>query len=171
VGSTRRGVAVKRTPLKRKTSLTRTAFPSRGKPLPQRAAPLKAKRPKKAATAVEQPDGVGERVAKDRARRRAVGLCEIRLVGCFGRGKDFHHRLLSGQGGLWQASNGLFLCRWCHEAVTNTRGNRALYEANGWLIRANTVPAIVPATVPVLLWNDTRVLLDDVGDYLPVRAG
>lgn len=168
MGSTRGRAVVKRTPLERTTPLARTAFTSRGKPL-RRTSPLKAKRPRKA-TAVEQPDGIGERVAKDRARKRAVGLCEIRLVGCFGRGKDFHHRLLSGQGGLWQASNGLFLCRWCHEAVTNTRGNRALYETNGWLIPANTRPRIVPADVPVLLWNNTRVLLDDVGDYLPVAA-
>ena len=150
--------------------MRRTGFTAAASTL-VRQAPIKPRgcKPKRKPDA-EASEWVGEARARDAVAGRSGGLCEIRLRGCFGRALDWHHRLLKGQGGLWQASNGLHLCRWCHEAVTNTRGNRATYEQNGWLIPANTVPAIVPADVPVLLPSGQRVFLDDVGDYLPERG-
>jgi hypothetical protein len=154
----------RRTPLKSCGRLERKGALARGSGLARRAAVKASKRAALAAGTAA--DGIGERVARDRTKARSGGWCEIQMDGCFGRATDWHHRLRDGQGGLWQASNGLHLCRWCHEAVTNTRGHRAEYEANGWLVPTGTVPA----DVPVLLPTGQRVLLDDVGDYLPVAA-
>jgi hypothetical protein len=151
-----------RTELRRRTPLQRTPFAAHGSGL-ARNAPIRQKRATARATSQ---DGVGEGLARDRVKARSGGWCEIQLPGCFGRATDWHHRLRDGQGGLWQASNGLHLCRFCHGAVTNTNGHRAEYEANGWLVPTRAVPA----EVPVLLPTGRRMWLDDVGDYLSVRA-
>lgn len=150
--------------LKRTSALQRRPFVSRGSAL-ARTSPLKAKR-SKARPVADQPVGVGEGVARDRVKARSGGWCEIQMPGCFGRATDWHHRKNRSQRGLWQASNGLHACRWCHEHVTDTRGHRALFEANGWIVPSHRTPA----EVPVLLPTGQRVLLDDVGDYLPVAA-
>lgn len=153
---------MKRTPLTRTTpmprgtsQLRRTPFPThggsleRGAPL-QRTAPIQPRRARKtkADQANECPELlIGEDIAKEVTGGRSGGWCEIRFPGCFGRALDWHHRLHHGQGGLWQASNGLHLCRWCHEKVTNTRGHRALYEEHGWIVRSRTVPGSVKALI------------------------
>jgi hypothetical protein len=114
---------------------------------------------------------VGEGSARKMVRARSGGRCEIQIAGiCLGNAMSFHHRKNRSQRGIWSASNGLDLCgdgvRGCHGAVTNTNGRRAEFEANGWIVPSHRIPA----EVPVLLATDVRVLLDDVGDYLPVRA-
>lgn len=113
---------------------------------------------------------------KDRVKTRSGGTCEI----C-GRapGVDIHHRTGRQMGGSqeeWvnRPGNLLHLCRPCHEKVTNTRGFRALYENNGWLVRRGIK---LPRDVKVLLWhhlpgrphNDgfELVLLDDEGGVMP----
>ena len=166
----RTGMPPRTTPLER-TPFVRNTELHRGGPLARsgalaRSTPLAARRTTPRLVVADQQDGIGEDVAKGRVKRRSLGCCEIQIAGCFGRALDWHHRLRDGQGGLWQASNGLHVCRWCHMAVTNTNGHRAEYEANGWLVRTR----IVPADVAVLLPSKRRVWLDDRGRYLDERG-
>lgn len=161
----RGGPLARTTPLQRTGGLARHTELARGGPL-ARNHPLAARRSTPRLVAVDLAEGIGEGVAKDRVSLRSGGWCEIQLTGCFGRALDWHHRLRDGQGGLWQASNGLHVCRFCHMAVTNTNGHRAEYEANGWLVRTR----VVPADVPVLLPTGRTVWLDDDGRYLDERG-
>lgn len=158
---------LRRTPLERRTPL------QRGGPL-VRHAPLQSRRNTTNRLPVVQEaevlDGIGEDIAKIRVAARSGGWCEIQLPGCFRRAVDWHHRLRNGQGGLWQASNGLHACRRCHDMVTNTNGRRVEYEANGWLIAAWQVSVErpvwrVPGEVSVLLAGVGRVRLDDGGRF------
>lgn len=151
--------------LKRNTPLARTGFTSRGSAL-ERQAPTKPRASKPKPAAVEVSEWIGERPARDAVEGRSGGLCEIRLPGCFGRAKDWHHRLLKGQGGLWQASNGIHACRWCHEAVTNTRGHRAEYEENGWLVPSHGNPGEARAWIHTVRFGQAWVLLRDDGDVV-----
>lgn len=134
-----------------------------GKPLERTtrlrsSGPLKAKRPTMSAA---------ERLAKRITRARSGGWCEIRLPGvCVGRALDFSHRIAAGRGGKWLASNGLDACRFCHEAITNTRGKRAEYERLGYIVRTGADTT----AVPVWLNGERWVLLDDSGNYVEVGA-
>ena len=160
MGATRGRAVVKRTQLKRKP------FEAHGKGL-QRNKPM----PRKRSTARTQPArqvGVGEGLARDRVKARSGGWCEMQVPGvCLGRATNWCHRVGKGQGGQWRASNGLAGCGsgttgchgWCH-------ANPAAARERGWMLRRTEDPA----AVPVLLPTGVRVLLDDVGDYLPVRA-
>lgn len=144
-----------RTPLQRKTpmasrsSLARTPFKSHSTSL-QRSAPIQqrgARKTKadKAAECLEKL--IGEGIAKEIVGGRSGGWCEIRLPGCYGQALDWHHRQNRTQGGLWQASNGIHGCRFCHEQITNTRGNRALYEEHGWIVPSRVVPGSVKTLI------------------------
>jgi hypothetical protein len=150
--------------LKRSAPMRRTGFTSTANPL-IRQAPVKAQATKrKPRPAAEVSEWIGETTARRAVKGRSGGWCEIQLPGCFGRALDWHHRRLKGQGGLWQVSNGLHLCRWCHEAVTNTRGRRAEFEANGWLVRSSgAAPAGVSALIHTVRFGRAWVLLDDRG--------
>lgn len=154
-----------RTPLVRHTGLQRAAPLARGGPL-VRSKPIADRRTTPRLVVVDLVDGIGEGIARKRVKARSGLKCEIRLLGCYRIALDWHHRKNRSQGGLWQASNGLHICRFCHSAVTNTNGNRALYEANGWLVPSH----LVPADVPVLLPTGRTVWLDDDGRYLPERG-
>lgn len=139
--------------------LRRTTELQRGGPLARRV-PLRSRRARQRRAPLVDVIG-NERLGKELVFGRSNGWCEIQLPGCHGRAIDWHHRRLRSQGGRWDASNGLAACRWCHEAVTNTRGRRAEYEANGWLVSREAIPA----AVPVLLANVGWALLDDDGGY------
>lgn len=149
------------TPLERRTPLQRGGPLERHTPMPQRRV-----RPRLAVVVEVNPD-IGEDIAKERVRARSGGWCEIRLPGCFVRALDWHHRLRDGQGGLWQASNGLDSCRWCHMAVTNTNGRYAEYVDAGWIVprRYTLDVSLLPASVSVVLAGVGRVLLNDAGGY------
>lgn len=96
---------------------------------------------------------VGESKAKRLAKKRSGGLCEVCIPGvCLLRGTDFHHRLFQSQGGKWDIVDGLFVCRSCHMAITNTNGRRGEYEAKGWIVPSHGDPA----TTEVLMWHDER---------------
>lgn len=104
--------------------------------------------------------GVNE--ARKLVKQRSGGLCEIRMVGCFGEGTDWHHRKLRSQGGPWHVQNGLQACRFCHGRVTNTNGHSKEYEECGWLVRRGTDFA----STEVLMWHNGRqdwVLLKEDG--------
>lgn len=128
----------------------------------QRANRIKrAQQPEKRPAQRRRDGEMGERRCKQLVGWRSNGDCEIRIPGvCTGRGLDGHHRLFRSQGGLWLPSNIVHACRRCHEAVTNTRGRRAIYEANGWIVRKQD-----PHHVPVLLGGSVMALLDDLGDW------
>ncbi len=104
-------------------------------------------------------EGVNE--ARRLVKERSGGQCEIHMLGCYVQATDWHHRVRQSQGGKWHVQNGLHACRFCHEAVTNTRGHRPEYEANGWMVHSRQDPA----EVEVLLWHHDRhdwyLLLDD----------
>lgn len=145
----RRTSLQRHTPLTSGSSLARAPFRTTSVSL-QRTAPIEQRRSlktkaEKAAECLE--DLIGEEIAKEITSGRSDGWCEIRFPGCFGRALDWHHRLNRTQGGLWQAGNGLHLCRFCHEKVTNTRGQRALYEEHGWIVRSRTTPADVKTLI------------------------
>jgi len=125
----------------------------RGGPL-QRKTPLRSSAPSLRDTKPKAKPGahVGVNEARRLVKARSDGFCEIRMLGCFGQALDWHHRKLRSQGGKWEAVNGLHACRYCHEAVTNTRGHRAEYEANGWLVKRDGDPA----STEVLMWHDNR---------------
>lgn len=110
----------------------------------KRGGPLQRK-PKPGAHA-----GVNE--ARRLVKARSGGFCEIHMMGCYNLATDWHHRKLRSQGGKWEAVNGLHACRFCHEAVTNTRGHRKEYETNGWLVSRESDPA----STEVLLWHQGR---------------
>ncbi len=132
----------------------------RGGPL-QRKTPLKSASPLRSTPPSDKPGKpvqrktgkhVGVNEARKLVKQRSGGQCEIRMLGCFGEGTDWHHRKLRSQGGPWHVQNGLQACRFCHGCVTNTNGHRAEYEANGWLVRRHEDPA----AVEVLMWHDGR---------------
>lgn len=95
---------------------------------------------------------VGVNKARELVKARSGGQCEIHMLGCYVQATDWHHRVRQSQGGKWHVQNGLHACRFCHEAVTNTRGHRPEYEANGWMVHSRQDPA----TVEVLLWHYDR---------------
>lgn len=131
-------------------------------PMPPRKEWMKGSSPrssKPSATGETQPKprrSTGKHVGVNEARKlvklRSGGLCEIRMVGCFGDGTDWHHRKLRSQGGPWHVQNGLQACRFCHGCVTNTNGRRREYEENGWLVPRHGDFA----TTEVLLWHNGR---------------
>lgn len=125
----------------------------RGGPIPRRT-PLRSSAPSPRDAKPKTKPGIyaGVNKARELVRTRSGGFCEIHMVGCFNLATDWHHRKLRSQGGRWEAVNGLHACRFCHEAVTNTRGHRKEYEANGWLVPRSGDPA----AVEVLLWHQGR---------------
>lgn len=141
---------MKRTPLGRKTPLrAHTRLERTGRLA--RSSRLRA-RPK--------PMGDAELQARMLVTARSRGRCELNLpTVCTGRAVDWSHRIARGRGGKWTASDGLAACRACHEAITNTRGQRARFERWGFICRTNAVTT----EVPVLLGCRRWVLLDDQG--------
>lgn len=145
----------------------------RGGPIPRRT-PLRssAPSPRDAKPKSKPGSAAGVNEARRLAKARSGGFCEIRMVGCYGPATDWHHRQLRSQGGKWEVRNGIHACRFCHEAVTNTRGRRKEYEDCGWLVRSHQDPA----AVEVLLWHDGRqdwfLLREDGGvDLAPFPKG
>lgn len=88
---------------------------------------------------------------------RAKGQCEARLPGvCTRRGQDWHHRQRRNIGSN-SPSNGLWLCRACHDYITHREV--AVGRARGLVVSAY---APDPAAVPVLIGRHWW-LLDDAG--------
>lgn len=105
-----------------------------------------------------------------RARRlveaRSEGWCEA----CDRRAAtDWHHRKNRSQGGKWAASNGLHVCRPCHEAITTDYDGTA--RRNGWTVS----PTAVPSRERVWHARHGWCLLSDAGDITlldtPVWSG
>ncbi|MGW4484298.1 HNH endonuclease [Amycolatopsis sp. NPDC004368] len=96
-----------------------------------------------------------EKDGKDALERRS-SCCER----CGNGGPlDWHHRKNRSQGGTWQPSNGLRLCRPCHIEITDTRPE--FYE-RGWCVKEWQTPS----EVPFEHWQLGPVLVnDETSDY------
>lgn len=98
--------------------------------------------------------------------RRIVGVrCGGRCERCGGAGPlTVHHRRKRSQGGSWSPSNLFVLCgdgvQKCHGWVE--AHPQAAHAAGLWLFHGED-----PATTPVLLADEQRVLLAADGTYLP----
>jgi hypothetical protein len=151
----------------------RNARLQRGRPLARNGAlarhtPISARRTRPRLVVIGVSDGIGEDIARELVSLRSGGWCEMRVPGyCFGRAANWCHRVAKGQGGLWQASNGLHGCGsgttgchgWCHS-------NPAAARERGWMLLSTEDPA----AAPVRLYDGRRVWLDDRGLYVPVRG-
>lgn len=159
---------MKRTELRRGGHLTRTGFLPRGAAGLERRTPIAPRRAKPRAR-VDLPDGIGEGIARKLVSLRSGGWCEMRVFGyCLGGATNWCHRKAKGQGGLWQASNGVAGCGsgsrgchgWCHSYPAEAR-------QLGWMLLSTEDPA----EVPMRLHDGRTVWLNDKGLYLPKRGG
>lgn len=127
-------------------------------------APLFQESRSKSRTAKPKPkvDRGSQTLGRDFVYGRSGGWCEIALLDiCAGLGAEWHHRLNRSQGGRWDASNGLHVCKPCHAYVTDAE--RAEAKAKGWAVPPGRTP---PIEVPVLR-RGAWVLLDDEGGLEP----
>lgn len=99
-----------------------------------------------------------EKEARRLVAERSGQVCEICSAA---RATDWHHRKNRSQGGTWAASNGLHLCRSCHQGITETREE---YYDLGWLVRSWEDEA----TKPVSLAAFGLVTLNDDGSWTAV---
>lgn len=133
-------------------------------PMPPRKTPLKSSGSSPVARKPSKPGKhVGESKARKDVKDRSGGLCEIREPGCFNAATDWHHRKLKGQGGPWDVTNGLHLCRFCHDLVTNTRGRRKEFERYGWLVPSHEDPSQVECLIYTRWYGHDYVKL--LGEY------
>jgi hypothetical protein len=114
---------VKRSPIKRKTPLKRTAMARAKARLVSDPKPLSARRRRQLPNYSQVREVVFE---------RAGWRCEIAHEGCTGRAEHCHHRLMRSAGGKDEAANLLAACHRCHEHI---HANPALSYEHGWLQR------------------------------------
>jgi hypothetical protein len=83
-------------------------------------------------------------------------MCE-----CCGRQRasERHHRQNRSQGGRWTPANILYICMWCHHAITT---NPKWARSQGYTVLRGEVCD----EIPVRLWHHLEpLLLDDAGTY------
>ena len=102
---------------------------------------------------------------------RSGGCCEICSLAA---PVDAHHRLARGFGGskddrLGQPSNGLALCRACHDMAESDR--KRAYD-RGWMIHKGWLDrnGFTAADVPVVYHGDWAVLSDDGKVFRPPQG-
>lgn len=94
-------------------------------------------------------------------RRIIITRADFWCERCGGQlGVEAHHRRPRGAGGTNRestntASNGLWLCRGCHDRI---EAHRAEAREFGWLVRQTEEPREVP-----VLYRGSLVILDDLG--------
>jgi 5-methylcytosine-specific restriction endonuclease McrA len=135
-----------RKPIERKTPLKSTGGLKRTSSPKSSSGPTKPKR---------QRDTGPKRAVRDEVKKRASYGCEIcgRWLG--EHDGEIHHRHGRQIGGTRRAwinwlTNLVYLCQPCHRMVTDTKGNRAVYEDNGWLVREGIDPADAAVEVAFL---------------------
>lgn len=87
---------------------------------------------------------------------RSQGHCEV----CTRPASEWHHRVNRSQGGTWSPANGLHLCRWCHQWVTERR-THAL--SLGLALPNAADPTIWPAYLSPTMWWRGWWFLDPEG--------
>lgn len=101
-----------------------------------------------------------ERSARKVVTARADGCCE----GCGRPGPtDYSHRIGAGVGGPWHPANALALDRACHQWLHANPTKARLQR--GWRLQSTDNFLTFPAWVYGLGW----VLIDEAGEYVPVR--
>jgi hypothetical protein len=114
-------------------------------------------------TARNVPPELSEAVGKALVKARALGLCE----GCgLVDGQSWSHRIPKGVGGLWSASNGLWLCgsgtTGCHGRL---EAARRAHRPLGWDVQRGRDTT----TAEAVIWHRgarVRALLDNAGDVV-----
>lgn len=87
---------------------------------------------------------------------RSSGRCEL----CTRNASEWHHRQNRSQGGTWAPANGLHLCLWCHQFITEHPEHAA---ALGLTVQRGADPVTTPAYVhPCGFWRGWW-LLDNHG--------
>lgn len=100
-----------------------------------------------------------ERHARKLLRARSGGLCEV----CQREpATDAHHRQNRSQGGRWEITNLLHLCRREHQHITVSP---AVSYERGWSVRSTDDPA----AVPVFLAEHGWVYLTATGGHIPIE--
>lgn len=153
----------RRQPLLRTGEIAR-ASPLRTKTPLERMSRLRSSGPVKA----KRRDTGPSRPVRLIVRQRAQDKCEA----CRSDGTDIHHRRPRAMGGTTDPAtnrppNLVLLCRQCHRWFES---HRTVALELGWLVLQGHDPALVPLT----LWSDRQVLLDDLGtyqDYQEARHG
>jgi hypothetical protein len=139
----------------RKKPLPRTGISRRGALVRNAATTRAAAKPRKPLVSKSKPVTPEERRARNLVALRSEGRCE----GCqFTRATDWAHRKGAAQGGPWCPSNGLHLCRLCHDwAHHEPDAARAL----GWMVRRKHDHTLIPVQLPahglVLLGTDGSI--------------
>jgi hypothetical protein len=141
---------VKRSPLQRKAPLRRVAMSPRRTPLRRSTKRLGLWPPARPRVTRE------ERRAREVVQQRSEGRCEACCVEH--PGTEWHHRVRRSQGGLWSASNGLWLCATVHAWITL---NPHSARAKGWGLWSTEDP-----TAERVLYRGRWVLLTDDGSVL-----
>lgn len=132
-----------------------------GGPL-KRNTPLKRKKRLKAGSSVKTGKRVAEKNGKDVVQARSGGLCEA----CGMRdAADWQHRKNRSQLGSWSPTNGLGVCRPCHDWIHghSRDGGPNAARARGWTVWSHEDPAEVPVRR-----RGYWVLLAEDGSITPV---
>jgi hypothetical protein len=154
--------------------LKRTAPPKRSADATFRTCPVPSgdvSQPRRKPIKQKRPSRSPEEVACRRiVAARSEGLCEICGTSA---PLEKAHRLASGQGGPWLASNIIDACKSCHTGNHGTRDRHTGPEqayANGWHLQRGTTDF---AAQPVMLRKGSRagwVLLNDDGTWAWVEG-
>lgn len=98
--------------------------------------------------------------------KRAGNYCEA----CGQSGDDFalHHRRLKSQGGKDEVCNLIAVHHRCHNLGTYSIHMRPLAAVE----KGQIVPSWAnPSEFPLTLWDDSKVLLDNEGNYIYLKEG
>lgn len=118
-----------------------------------------------------------KQTVKEIVEKRSGWVCEIQMPGvCTGVATDPHHRAGRGMGGskrpaLNEAHALLHVCRKCHDAVTDTRGNRAVYEDARWIVPRGAEDIMIERLKDPVLYRGRWVLLTDDGGTITAEKG
>lgn len=98
----------------------------------------------------------GRELTRNRAGDRCEGCSRAALL-------EHAHRKSRAQGGGWEPSNAMRLCRTCH-AYSHHQPDWSIQR--GWMVPRDGDPALVPVVIRVWGLMLSQVLLDDEGQYV-----
>lgn len=98
-----------------------------------------------------------EKLARRIVAQRSGSICEG--CGCH-RATEWQHRQRRSQQGLWSAANGMHVCRYTHQWITEHPQDAAGLGWHVWSWQN-------PAEVPIKLFGRGWCLIDDAGGVMP----